>query len=148
MRSRGAFTLVELLLSLTIMAVMLTMVGSTILAVRRNAEVRGGVDRFIAMHSLARATAVRMGRTAQLRADNAAGRVWVEVGGKTYGEVRFAEVKIRALRQNVCFDARGLAIKDVVVSGLICESAADTVVFSHSGRSETLRTTLLGRIMR
>lgn len=143
-RSRRAFSLIELLLVLGVMSIMLTVVTSSFWALRRNAEVRGGVDRFIARYSLARATAVRMGRTAQLRSDTAGQRIWVEVQGTTIGGVtHFRDVHFRTDRLVLCFDARGLA-----TTGGTCESPAATVVFTHGGRADTLRTTLVGRVMR
>jgi hypothetical protein len=144
-KARQAFSMVELLIVLVLAGFMLTMSTSTLLAVRRNALVRGAIDEAIAKHSLARATAVRMGRLAQLRADPAGGRLWIEVGGAPIPSsgTRLEGVHFTTNRTILCFDARGLA-----TMGGACQSPDATFVFKHTVRSDTLRMTLLGRIVR
>jgi prepilin-type N-terminal cleavage/methylation domain-containing protein len=146
MKSRPAYTLAELMVALLIMAVFLGGTTKAVMGLRRNASVRGAVDQFTAVHSLARATAVRMGRTSQLRADPAARRMWVEVQGTAVqGSTTYFEdgVRFSTDRTTLCFDPRGLAIE---TAG--CDPPNATLVFSYSGRSDTLRTTTLGRIIR
>ena len=146
MRVHDGFSLAEVLIAVLLMGVMLAVATKPLLSLRRNAHVRGAVDTYVAKHALARATAVRMGRLAQLRADPAGGRLWVEVqGAPVAGSMTYLQdgVRFSTDRTNLCFDARGLA-----TTGGTCQSPAATVVFHHANRSDTVRTTLLGRVIR
>ena len=148
MTRQHAFSLIELMIAVLIVAVMLTVGTSSLMALRRNASSRGALDQYVALHANARATAVRMGRTARLRADPAARRIWVDVPGTTFtGTATYFQdgVRFTTDRTILCFDARGLAIK---IDALTCEPPNATVVFSHANRSDTLRITMLGRVMR
>jgi prepilin-type N-terminal cleavage/methylation domain-containing protein len=155
--ARRAFSLLEVLIVVVLIGIVLTFSMTSLLSVRRTSIVRGAIDTFIAKHSLTRATAVRYGRMAGLVVDTAAKQLRIEVwnldgnnqwksidGTVTY----FREVRFSTNRTRLCFDARGLA-----ASGGTCGSAAltspdATVVFRQASRSDTVRTTLLGRVMR
>jgi prepilin-type N-terminal cleavage/methylation domain-containing protein len=155
--SRRAFSLLEMLVVVVLVGVVLTVSTRTILSVRRNAIVRGAIDTFIGKHSMTRATAVRYGRMAGLVADPAANQLWIEVwnldgnnqwkrieGSVTY----FREVRFTTDRTRLCFDARGLAASGGTCGSAVLTSPDATVVFRQASRSDTVRTTLLGRVMR
>jgi Tfp pilus assembly protein FimT len=134
----------EMVVVVFLVGIVLTVSTSAIMSVRRNSLVRGGVDSFVAKYSLARATAVRMGRMSLLRADPVKRRLWIEVNGAPVaGSDTYLEVNFTTNRTILCFDARGLA-----TTGGTCQSPDATFVFIQGGRSDTLRTTLLGRVLR
>jgi len=149
-KQRPGFTLHELLISMLVMLVLMSVATSSVTALRHRMDARSAAYRYVAKHSLARAVAVRMGRTSQLRVDTIGKRIWVELERSptqrdTVGIVEYFEdgVKFRSTRTVLCFDARGMA-----KSGGNCESPDATVIFSLMGRADTIRTNGIGRIVR
>lgn len=122
--------------------------------VRSRLAVHRAADRFVAMHSLARSIAVRQGRVAELHIDAPAGVVWVQVDTtlhrtgtwETVGSVaNLSEdgVAVASSRSLLCFDARGLATP--IWS---CPPGDAVLVFSRGGYADTLRTTVVGKVLR
>ena len=120
----------------------------------RRRTVQAAADEFTTAHSLARATAIRYGRVAQLHVDPAARRFWIEVdtSADAIGQratiwyertLNDPGVKMSSDRSVLCFDARGLAY-DVDP----CESGDAQLVFSVVDAADTLRTTVLGKVLR
>jgi prepilin-type N-terminal cleavage/methylation domain-containing protein len=147
---RQGYTLLELLMVLVILGLLLSVALPSVAAVRHQHEVRGSSQRFAAKHALARAVAIRMGRTAQLRVDASGKRVWVEVVRSptvrdTVGPVEQFDARLgfNSNRSVLCFDARGLAR-----TGGSCDAPDATVVFKAGNRSDTVQTTVLGRVIR
>jgi prepilin-type N-terminal cleavage/methylation domain-containing protein len=148
-RRRG-YSLFELMIVLLLVGVFISIAAPSASAMRHRYEVRGSSQRFAAKHSLARAVAVRTGRTAQLRVDTARSRVWIEVlrspaARDTVGPVDYFDRRLRfqSNRTTLCFDARGLA-----KTGAGCEAPSATVIFSLAGRADTVEITPIGRVVR
>jgi prepilin-type N-terminal cleavage/methylation domain-containing protein len=147
---RLGFTMLELIIVLLLLGVFLSIAAPSASAMRHQYEVRGSSQRFAAKHGLARAVAVRMGRTAQLRVDTAGSRVWIEVLRSptvrdTVGPIDYFNPRLgfHSNRTRLCFDARGLA-----KTGGTCEAPGATVIFSLGGRADTVEVTPFGRVVR
>lgn len=151
-RRRGkGFTLIEMLIVITVMGVIIAVSLPSLAMGFRQRATRGAVDRLAMAHGLARATAVRLGRVAELHIDAANGRFWVEVDTSgtgirdTVGVMNDlgGQVAMLSNRTLVCFDLRGLATtRDA------CEAGDAMVQFSLQGRTDTLRTSVLGKVLR
>jgi prepilin-type N-terminal cleavage/methylation domain-containing protein len=151
MKTRLGFTLLEVVVAMIILMIMASMAVPPVTAWRHHAEVRGASDQFRASVALARATAVRMGRSTRLVMHPATRRVWVEVertpaARDTVGGIRHLSpgLVMSASRDTICFDARGLR-----KFGAAC-GTPDTVriSFSSAGRADTVRTDRIGRVIR
>jgi len=151
-RRRGyGFTLIEMLIVLTVMGVMVAVALPSMVTAYRQRATRGAVDRLAMTHSLARATALRFGRVAELHIDAANGRFWVEVDTSgtgirdTVGLMNnlTGQVTMSSNRSLLCFDSRGLT-----TTRNACESGDALVQFSLAGRTDTFQTTVLGKVLR
>ncbi len=149
---RGAgFTLIEMLIVMSVMGVIIAVSLPSLVTAFRQRATRGAVDRLAMAHGLARATAVRLGRVAELHIDATNGRFWVEVDTSgtgirdTIGVVNdlSGQVTMLSTRTLLCFDLRGLTTtRDA------CEAGDALVQFSLQGRTDTLQTTVLGKVLR
>ncbi len=145
------FTLIEMLTVITLMGVLTAIVMPSMVTAFRQRATRGAVDRLAMTHSLARATAIRFGRVAELRIDAGAGRFWVTVDTSGTGildTVGFindvaGQVTMSSDRSLLCFDSRGLT-----TTRNACESGDALVQFSLGGRTDTFQTTPLGKVLR
>ncbi|HYT70068.1 MAG TPA: GspH/FimT family pseudopilin [Gemmatimonadales bacterium] len=151
-RWERGFTMIELAIVLVIAGLIAGVAGPKLADGLRQQSVRAAADQFVLAHSLARSTALRYGRVAELRIDAAGTRFWVEVDTSgtgvrdTVGFVRNpadAGVKMTSTRTLLCFDARGLA-----TTGGACQPGDATVVFASSSRAATVRVTTLGKVLR
>ncbi len=152
LRRRGdGFTLIEMLIVITVMGVLVAVVMPNMVTSFRQRATRGAVDRLAMTHGLARATAVRFGRVAELHIDAANGRFWVEVDTSgtgirdTIGVVNdlSGQVTMLSTRTLLCFDLRGLT-----TTRNACEAGDALVQFSLQGRTDTLQTSVLGKVLR
>src|SRR5207249_8023421 len=75
----AGFTLTQLVIVLVMFSVMLLMAVPKLDAIFRERTVETAADRLVLAHSLARSTALRYGRVAQLHVDAANTRFWVDV---------------------------------------------------------------------
>ena len=152
-RRRG-FTLLEVIIVLALLAVVAATGVPKLSAALRRRTTQTAVDQFATAHSLARATAVRYGRVAQLHIDPSTTRFWVDVDTSATGSGQRATVwyarnlaqtglVMTSNRSLLCFDARGLPL----VLGA-CESGDATIIFTALDRADTLRTAALGKILR
>ena len=152
-RRRG-FTLLEVIIVLAMLAVVAAMGAPRLSAALRRRTTQKAIDQFATAQSLARATAIRYGRVAQLHIDPSTTRFWVDVDTSATGAGQRATIwYVRNLAQAglvmtsnrslLCFDPRGLPL----VSGA-CESGDATVIFTALDRADTLRTAALGKILR
>jgi prepilin-type N-terminal cleavage/methylation domain-containing protein len=152
-RQRG-FTLLEIIIVLALLAVVAAMGVPRLSAELRRRTTQLAVDQLAQTHSLARATAVRYGRVAQLHIDASTTRFWVDVDTSANGVGQRATIwYVRNLAQSglvmssnrslLCFDARGIPLV-----GGACESGDATVIFTALDRADTLRTAALGKILR
>ena len=152
LRRRGdGFTLIEMLIVITVMGVLVAVLMPSMVKSFRQRATRGWVDRLAMTHSLARATAIRFGRVAELHIDAANGRFWVEVDTSGTGirdtvgimNAMAGQVTMSSDRSLLCFDSRGLT-----TTRNACESGDALVQFSMAGRTDTFQTTVLGKVLR
>ncbi len=151
-RRRGkGFTLVEMLIVLTVMGVIVAVAMPSMVTAFRQRATRGAVDRLAMAHSLARATAIRFAQVAELHIDAANTRFWVELDTSGTG-IRdtvglmtdlAGQVTMTSTRSLLCFDSRGLT-----TTRNACESGDALVQFSLQGRTDTFQTTVLGKVLR
>lgn len=152
--SRRGFTLVEVIITLGLLAVIAAMGAPRLSAALRRRTTQMAADQFATAHSLARATAVRYGRVAQLHIDAPTKRFWVDVdtSANRVGQratiwytrdLTQTGVAMSSNRGLLCFDARGLPL----VLGA-CESGDAIVSFTLLDRADTVRTAVLGKILR
>lgn len=150
-RAKG-FTMVEIVIVLTISVVLVAIVMPSLVASLGQRATRGAVHRLTATHSLARATAVRFGRVAELHIDAANARFWVEVDTSGTGirdtvglmnDLSEEQITMSSNRSLLCFDSRGLT-----TTRNACESGDALVQFSVGGHTDTFQTTVLGKVLR
>ena len=151
--SVAGFTVAEMLVVLVVFAMLLALAIPRIDTGLRRARLQQAKGELTTAHFLARTSAMRYGRPAALRIDAPNARFWVEVdtslaGGKkdTVGIVhRMSEngVAMTTTRATLCFDRRGLGY-----AGGACESPDALITFSLSGRTDSIQTSLSGKIIR
>ena len=150
-RRCDGFSLVEMLIVITIMGALMAILMPSMVTAFRQLATRSSVDRLTMAHGLTRATAVRFGRVAELHIDAANRKFWVEVDTSgtgirdTVGMLnQLADaLAVTSTRSVLCFDSRGLA-----TARGACEPADAIVTFSANGRTDTLQTTVLGMVLR
>ncbi len=150
--NRVGFTILELMIVLALVG------GLTVIALpkaanaKRSWTLRNATNRFFLAHSLARSTAIRYGRVAELHIDPAGSRFWVEVDSSgtgirdTVGAIHDfgGKVAIASNRTLLCLDSRGLA-----TARGACDLGSATLVFTVSGGvGDTLQVTTLGKALR
>jgi prepilin-type N-terminal cleavage/methylation domain-containing protein len=154
MDRRRGFTLLEVIIVLALLAVIAAMGAPRLSAALRRRTTQSAADQFATAHSLARATAVRYGRVAQLHIDASTKRFWVDVDTSANNVGQRATVwymrdltqpglVMSSNRSLLCFDARGLPL----VLGA-CESGDATVIFTALDKADTVTTAALGKILR
>ena len=152
--SRRGFTLLEVIIVMSLLAIIAAMGAPKLSAALRRRTTQAAVDQFAQAHSLARATAIRYGRVAQLHIDASTRRFWVDVDTSANSVGQRATVwYVRDLttpglvmtsnRGLLCFDARGLPL----VLGA-CEAGDALVTFTVREKADTVRTAALGKILR
>ena len=152
-RRRG-FTMIETIMVLAIVAVVAATGGPKLSAALQRRTSTSAADQFVLTHSLARATAVRFARVAQLHIDGAGRLFWVDVDTSANGigqratiayvrDVSASGLTMSSNRALLCFDARGIAS----TSGS-CEPGDAKVIFSDGATADTVVTTALGKVLR
>jgi Tfp pilus assembly protein FimT len=132
-----------------IYAIALPAIGRT----RVSASVHNARHALVSSISLARATAIRFGRTAVLRLDSEHDRVWVEVDttmagtgeAVTLGHFNFAEeldVNLESNRSSLCFNGRGIG-----TTSTTCTQPGGVIVLALRGRAETVFVSPTGRVL-
>src|ERR1041385_1542459 len=150
--SVAGFTVAEMLVVLVVFAILLALAIPRIDTGLRRARLQQAKGELTTAHFLARTSAMRYGRPAALRIDAPNARFWVEVdtslaGGRkdTVGVVhRMTEdgLTMTTTRSVLCFDRRGLGY-----AGGTCESPDALITFTMSGRTDTVLTSLSGKII-
>ena len=155
--SDAGFSLIELLIVLTMIG---ALAAIAIPSLARSGQARLpslALDKFVASHALARATAIRSGVMAELHIDASYGRFWVEVdttgaGNRdTVGLVRDVAsegVTLTSTRSLLCFDARGMPYTRKTSAGALCDAADATLSFTAGEHSRELTITALGKVIR
>ena len=152
--ARAGITITELVLVIVVLATLLAIVIPRIDTGLQRAHLQGAAAELTTAHFLARTSAMRYGRPAELHIDAANGNFWVAVdttlagsGTKdTVGQVHrmsAANVTMTSTRSILCFDRRGLAY-----AFGSCEAPDALITFSLSGRTDTVQTTAIGKIIR
>ena len=153
--SRAGLTITELVLTIVILAMILAIAFPRIDIALRRAHLQAASAELTTAHFLARASAMRYGRPAQLRIDAANGRFWVQVDTTVAGagtldtigpvhRMGDASITMTSTRSTLCFDRRGLAY---FFAGT-CDSANALITFTLSGRTDTVQMTAIGKIIR
>lgn len=155
--STEGMSLLELLVVISLLALLSAVAVPRMVQARVAARVAGAQRSFAAAHSLARQVAAQYGRLAELHLDAPRNRFWIEADTShrpatpaidTIGPVvdvgaRFAGVRVEGRRRTFCFDPRGLA-----TARGDCDLPNATVVFYADGVADTLTTSRLGRLVR
>ncbi len=151
---RAGFTIVEVLLTLVLLAAAYAITLPLLSRGRISASVHNARHVTISSLALARATAVRFGRPAVLRLDTAGDHLWIEAdttlagsraGVDTIAWFSFREdlgIDLKANRSAVCFDGRGVGTK-----ASACPSPGALIVVSLRDRSDTIAVSSLGRVL-
>ena len=153
-RNRAGFTILDIILVISFVSLMAGITFPRIANIQTRFAVRGYVNTFMSVHSLARATAVRQGRVAELHIDATNDLFWVEVDTTLDGSgvmdtvgaiVNAAEmgVDLSSTQTLLCFDGRGLAS---TAAG--CATAGATIAFTLGDQADSITTTALGKIRR
>ena len=151
---RRGFTMIEAILVLSVIGIVAAMGAPQLSAALQRRTTASAADRFVLTHSLTRSTALLFGRVAQLHVDAAAQSFWVDVDTSANGigqratiaSVRYMDdtgLRMTSNRALLCFDARGIAS----TMGT-CESGDAKVIFSDGAMSDTVTTTILGKVLR
>lgn len=154
MRGRAGFTLVETIITLTLVGLIAALGLPATTGTMDQRQVSSAADQFREAHALARSSALRYGHIAELHFDSQ--KFWVDVDTSgasqfsTIGAIRDISsegVTIQSTASLLCFDARGLP-----TSGSGCRSGSVTVTFKSKGsgspRSAVLQITNLGSVIR
>lgn len=151
-RTRSGFTLLEVLIGITLLATMIAIAYPTVSAALGRGNVRAATDQFVSAHALARSAAIQHASRSELRIDASGDRYWVQVDTGTatvmdtigaIHDLGRKGVQITADRAILCFDARGLP-----TSRGACEAASAKITFSSATHSDSLTITALGRVFR
>lgn len=151
---RRGFSLLELVITMSLLAILAATGVTRLSGELRRRTTQIAVDQFATAHSLARSTAVRYGRVAQLHIDAPTRRFWVDVdtsgtGSGQRGIIWYVRdlsepgLVMTSNRSLLCFDARGMPSTIPP-----CEAADAQIVFSAADKSDTLTTASLGKILR
>ena len=151
---RRGFTMIETIMVLTLVSIVAAIGGPKLSAALQRRTTASAADQFVLTHSLARSTALRYGRVAQLHVDTTGKRFWIDVDTSANGvgqratianvrDVSGDSLVMTSTRTLLCFDARGIAS-----TGGSCESGDATVIFSYGATADTVATTALGKVLR
>ena len=162
MRSmKSGFSTLELMTVVVMFGFMTAIAGPKMYSGYAAATTRTAADRLARVAELARTSAIRYGRDAQLKVDTTTKRFWVEVDTTvnltgvmdTIGPVQTISSArtgmslslggAAASSATVCFDIRGIRS-----SRTPCQSGAVIVVFSAESHVDTVRVTTVGKVIR
>jgi prepilin-type N-terminal cleavage/methylation domain-containing protein len=151
---RGGFSLLELIITMSLLAILAATGVTRLSGELRRRTTQVAVDQFATAHSLARSTAVRYGRVAQLHINASARQFWVDVDTSGAGigqrgiiwyvrDLSEPGLVMTSNRGLLCFDARGMPSTIPP-----CEAADAQIVFTAADKADTLTTASLGKILR
>ena len=151
---RRGFTMIETLMVLIILAIVAATGGPRLSAALQRRTSSSAADQFVASHSLARSTALRFARIAQLHIDAPGKRFWVDVDTSANGigqRATIADIRdmtspgltMSSDRSLLCFDARGIAS-----TAGSCQTGDVKVIFAEGATADTVATTALGKVLR
>ena len=151
---RSGFTLLEAIIVMVLMSVIATMGAPKLSSALRQRTVASAADQFELGHSMARSTALRYGRVAELHIDASTLRFWVDVDTSANHVGQRATISsihdlagngltMSSNRSIVCFDARGMA-----TTGGVCEAGDVAITFTDADKTLTVTSTTLGKVLR
>lgn len=151
LKTTAGFTLIELIIVITITLIIASITLPTVVFVKGQLDARKASRRFASAHSLTRSTAIRGAGIAALRIDPDQRRFWVQVdtGAAALPDtVSFhddfpSSLTMVSNRSRVCFDSRGLS-----TTRAGCEPGDVQVSFEVAGFTEVVHSTVLGRLLR
>ena len=149
-RARG-FSMVELIVALTIALILLGIAAPRLLDTNRRVALQNARSKVTAQVALTRAAATRYSRVSTLVLDAAGDRLSILVDTSALGDQPAAtlqpvdlwsdfQVDLSATQPLVCFDPRGIAVQSGACAGVAITiylqsgSARDSVVVSATGR--------------
>jgi len=141
-RNRSGFTFAEIIVAGTTLSVLLSVFTPKFTTAMDDLAVRGAADQFVDAGQRARAVAIHIGRTAEVRIDE--NRIWVEAdttrartGERSIvGEVvdlTDSGVNLESTTSALCFDSRGMA-----PTRGACAGPGGTFQFSKGNRAKTV----------
>ncbi len=153
-RSRVGFTLIEMLIVISLLGLIVAVMAPQTAGFRARLATVHAADEFVSAVAVAQGFALRHGGLAEIHIDPDADRFWVESdttlarrGVKdTIGQVvdlAAATVTVSSGASVICFSSRGIAVES---SG--CSSPSTTVVFSRESFADSVRITALGKAIR
>lgn len=153
-KKKAGFSLLEILVVVAMVGVLAGIAFPRIGGIQDKFARRGAVNAFMSTHSLARATALRQGGLTELHIDPTNNLFWIEVDTSfarsgvmdTIGfviDLADQRVTLTSTQTLLCFDARGLPS-----SAAGCATSGTIVAFAREGEADTIRTTVLGKILR
>ena len=152
--TRG-FTLVELLLTLTLLAVVLSLVAPRLSGMLAGNRTDGVISRVSGDIMTARMEAIRTGSSVHLRLDNSGACVRPARGAAADGWTlvrsdgnRLHTVTRGDLGPGVCVQSTGDASILINSRGLLGPFENRTVWVSYRGRADTITVSVLGRVLR
>ena len=146
--------MLDIMIVITFVSLLAGVTFPRIADVQSRFAVRGAVVAFMSAHSLARATAIREGRVAELHIDTANAQFWIEVDTTAAGtgtmdtigiitEVGGQGVTLSSTQSLLCFEGRGMPS---TASG--CATSGAKIAFTYENVTDTIATTTLGKILR
>ena len=153
-RNESGFSILDIIIVISIVALLAGVTFPQIGKMQMRFAVRGYINTFMSAHSMARTTAVRQGRVAELHIDATNDLFWVEVDTTSNGSgvmdtvgvvVDASEmgVDLSSTQTLLCFDGRGLAS---TAAG--CATVGAAILFTRGDEADTIFTTPLGKIRR
>lgn len=150
MNDSNGYTLTEMMMVIALAVISMAVVGPSLVQAHQRASVRSVADEFATAHAYAKLAAVEYGVTAELRIDPSSTKAtfWVEADTGGLKPVRVHAKKwvhgtVTSNRTRLCFDMRGLPS-----TNKNCEAPDATVTFTNGPRSETVRITALGVVLK
>lgn len=149
MKNRAGFTLIEILIVLTIIGIALGVAYNGVRSSTVKGGVRSAVDAVMSLHAVAKQSAIQRGRTSMLVLSGSTGRAWVvsrkatgtgfdTVGGRVEDLAGRFGVTLRTTRDTFTFTPRGLG----------AETSGATIIISKQDFADTISVSASGRILR
>ena len=151
----SGFTIMEVIIVVAFVALLAGVSFPRIADVQSRFAVRGAITAFMSAHSLARATAIRVGGVAELHIDATNDRFWIEVDTTLAGsgvtdtignvvDVGGQGLTLASTQSLLCFEGRGMPS-----SAGSCTTTGATISFTYENLvGDTIVTTTLGKILR
>lgn len=152
-RREHGFTVIEVIIAMALVALVYAMALPSIGRTRVHMSVHNSKHMVVSSISLARATAMRFGRTAVVRLDADGDRIWVEADTTLEqtgvldtlglfdlgGELK---VDLKSNRETLCFNGRGIGTR-----ASACPQTGATIIVALKDRADTVRVSSVGRVL-